>query len=209
MLGICLLWISKAYGQQEAPAKEALSTSPPAVETKAPEGDARTGEVPGASVAFRPSLRFGLNAGTMFGGRMGMASYLEPTAYYDLSKRFRVFGSMAYMRIQQPGFLSAETGNAPNSASFFGNTHLLMQAGGQYDANERLSLTGSVWRDFSKLPASYQPYRNPLAPGTSGMSFRADLKISDHFSISGGVRYGNGNRGNLNPVLYPYSPFGF
>lgn len=218
--GFCLFMIGGAYAQQspadqpEAPAKEALPTgapSPRASEASAakPEPEETAASAPRLAAPHTPSLRFGLNAGTMFAGRMGGASYLEPTAFYDLSNRLRVFGSMTYLRLMRPGFWGGET-NGPLSVGTQANNRVLLQVGGQYDANERLTLTGSVWRDMSALPSSYQPYRHPLAPGGNGMSFRADLKISDHFSVSGGVRYGNGNRGDFyHPMLSPYAPFGF
>ena len=210
LTGLLLFLIGGAYGQEASPAKEALESGAPAptIEATVPAPEEKLASAPSLlAIPHKPSLRFGLNAGTMFAGRLGGASYLEPTAYYDLSKRFRVFGSMTYLRLMQPAFWGGEAG-APFSAGNQVNNRVLVQVGGQYDATERLTLTGSVWRDMSSLPASYQPYRNSLAPGGNGMSFRADLKISDHLSISGGVRYGN--RGNFyHPMLSPYAPFGF
>jgi hypothetical protein len=209
--GLCLLLLGTAYAQQEAPVKEALPTGTPAVATEAPAAPENPAVAPQVEAPHRPGLRFGLNAGTMFAGRLGGASYLEPTAFYDLSKRFRVFGSMTYMHLMQPAFGRAEPGNSAGAGSLSSN-RVMVQVGGQYDASEKLTLTGSIWRDLSALSSSYQPYRNPFAPGGSGVSFRADLKISEHLSISGGVRYGNGNRNGFGHPFYSpyYSPsFGY
>jgi hypothetical protein len=209
-----------AFAQQEVSTeKEALPVTPPAQEnTLVP----RPGKGPAAAPSpspdmapFRPGLRFGMNAGTMFAGRFGAASYLEPTAYYDLSSRFRVFGSMTYARVMTPSHMlgaepipSYSTGNIGLAVQ----NQMLMQVGGQYDASERLTLTGSAWRDLSNLSSSssYQPYRSVMGFGGSGMAVRADLRISDNVSISGGFRYGNGNQGTmLNPMFLPNFPFGF
>lgn len=215
--GLFFFVMGGAFAQQEGPVKESLSPAPPAVETSrvagkaAPQAPSRPAPLGEEAAPFRPGLRFGLNAGTMVGGGIGVASYVAPTAFYDLTPRFRVFGSVNYLRHQHPGMYSLEN-QFSGSRGTFGTNHLMVQAGGQYDASERLTLTGSVWRDLSNMAPANPIYRNGFGMGGNGMSFRADLKISDHFSISGGMRYGNGNR-NMFPSMYHpgmySSPFGF
>jgi hypothetical protein len=216
--GFLLFLTGAAFAQQEAPIKESLSPAPPAVETSrvagqvVPQAPGRPAPAVVEAAPFRPGLRFGLNAGTMVGGGLGVVSHVSPTAFYNLSPRFRVFGTVNYLRHQHPGLFQTENQYAMNPAAF-GTNHLMVQAGGQYDASERLTLTGSVWRDLSHMAPANAIYRNGFGMGGNGMAVRADLKISDHFSISGGMRYGNGNsnRGMFPNMFHPgmYAPFGF
>ncbi|CAN5821870.1 hypothetical protein BH24BAC1_BH24BAC1_00940 [soil metagenome] len=218
LTGFFLLVTGGAFAQQEAPVKESLSPAPPAVETPratgqvVPQAPIRPAPAVREAAPFRPGLRFGLQAGTMVGGGLGVASYVAPTAFYDLSPRFRAFGTVSYLRHQHPGLFPTENQFAVNPTAF-GTNHLMVQAGGQYDASDRLTLTGSVWRDLSNMAPANPIYRNTFGMGGNGMAFRADLKISEHFSISGGMRYGNGNgnRTMFPSMFHPgmYSPFGF
>ena len=139
-----------------------------------------------------PRVSYHLDAGMQFAGRYGSASYLSPTATYQLTNRLRLFTGLTFLRTQS-NFGYGYTGDKqlfPNSNI---NNHLLMQAGGTYAVSPRLALTGSAWKDLSQRP--YMPTVNPYAGFTnmgSGVNIRADYQITENFSVSGGVRVTQG-----------------
>jgi hypothetical protein len=144
-------------------------------------------------------VSYGLSLGTSFGSGFG-ATYLEPSVRYQLSPRLRAFGSLTYMSVfsQQYAVSTPEGGTMMRRTS--PSSHYIAHAGVEYLANERLILSGSVWKDFSNVPPPNPAYTNFMYPGRHGLDFRATYKITDNFSVTGGMRYSNG----ASPF---YSPF--
>ncbi|MCC2548138.1 porin family protein [Hymenobacter sp. BT175] len=146
-----------------------------------------------------PRVSYSLQAGTWLTSGYGGASYLSPTASYRLTSRFTAFGGLTYLR-QFPGAaLSASEGRVLAQP---GLNRLLVQAGGQYAVSPRLALTGTAWKDLTPSAPGLRvnPYAGFSSPG-SGFSMRADYLISEHFSVSGGIRYSSGYSapGYVNP----------
>jgi hypothetical protein len=200
---------AQAQTTETAPA---LETAPPAL--AAPEVKAETAaeNTAPAPAAFVRKPHFSLSMGSQF-SRFGQASYLQPSVALPLTRRFQAFASVQFLHSFGPGFYQtgAETGSlALRSRS---QQSSVVMVGGNYAVNEKLNLTGSIWRDLAN-PRGLAAYPlHPFSPaGTQGMSLRAHYKINDRLSVSGGIRYGNG-RGyqGYNPLLYPdyNTPFGY
>jgi hypothetical protein len=145
--------------------------------------------------------------------RFGQAAFLQPSLAYPITRRFQAFASLQFISTFGPGIYP---GGYEAGAAGFGSRpqqSYVVMAGGNYAVNEKLTITGSIWRDLS-MASGMAPHRfSPFSPaGTQGMMFRAHYKITDNLSVSGGVRYGNG-RGyqGYNPHFYQdyYSPFGY
>lgn len=153
-----------------------------------------------------PSNRFSysLSAGASFGSGFG-ATFLEPTVRYQLNPRLRVFSSLTYMSVMSSQYTvpTAEGGTMLQRTS--PTNHYIAHVGADYLVNDRLILSGSVWKDFSNVPAQNAAYMNFMTPGRQGMDFRATYKITDHFSVTGGMRYSNG----ASPFYGPFHNPGF
>lgn len=206
-LGAILLACSLSSFAQSTnePAAE-LNSTPPA---QAPVTQKPANPEPEKTTTIMPKrkLSYGLSAGTQYSRLYGATSYLEPSVMFPVTKRFSGFASLSFVNSfgPNPGFYNSETAGLNRSA--FSNQRYILNAGGNYVVNERLNLTGSVWRDFSKnpLPAALNVF-NP--GGTSGVIMRANYKITDNLSVSGGFRVSNGN--GYNGMWYnPGMPYGF
>jgi len=130
-----------------------------------------------------------LNIGTTFAGGLGSAMHISPRVTHQVSKRFYVFGGMTYMRtFLNTAYSSALQEDAPNRNRFAINNRYLIYGGGTYLVSPRLALTGTTWKDMS-------PTVNPYAGFGSmgqGMSMRADYRLTENLTVSGGVRMASG-----------------
>jgi hypothetical protein len=194
----CLLFAGTAMAQTEGPQKASLNAAPnPALqEQAAPQPERKP------SMLSMPTNRvsYGLSMGASFGNGFG-ATYIEPSVRYQLSPRLRAFGSFTYVT-GMPQLYSDFTpeGHTIMRRTSPGNQYIV-NAGADYLVNDRLILSGSVWKDFSNVPAANPAYNNFRTPGRQGMDFRATYKITDHFSVTGAMRYSNGPSPFYNPFL--------
>nr|WP_255594501.1 hypothetical protein [Pontibacter sp. HSC-14F20] len=156
-------------------------------------------EQPNQSAAERPTkfempakrLSYSLAAGASFGSGFG-ATYLEPTVRYQLNPRLRVFSSLTYMSVMPGHYTVPTTEGGTSMMRTSASNHYIAHVGADYLVNERLILSGSVWKDFSNIPAQNPAYMNFMNPGRQGMDFRATYKVTEHFSVTGAMRYSNG-----------------
>ena len=156
-----------------------------------------------------PRVSYHLDAGMQFAGRYGSASYLSPTATYQLTNRLRLFTGLTFLRTQST-FGYGSTGDNQLFPGSNVNNHLLVQAGGTYAVSPRLALTGSAWKDLSQRP--YAPMVNPYAGFTnmgSGVNIRADYQLTENISVSGGVRVTQGAGPGYGPYGSPMMPLGY
>lgn len=188
----------------DIPATELNSTPPALTSDTLARASVKSPAVPAGKPARK--ISYGLSAGTQFSRVLGTATYLEPSVLFPITKKFSGFASLSMLTTfgTTPNFAGSDYSSA-NYAPTRRQGYIL-HVGGNYLINDRLNLTGSIWRDLS---------RNPMAPvnllmpgGTNGMSFRANYKVSDHLSISGGFRYSNGNA-YQNGWYNPASPFSY
>jgi hypothetical protein len=205
---LALGFSSQAQNNTE-PGGELNSTPPALAPSTLTPAATKAAEAP--VVVPKRKISYGLSAGTQFSRLYGTATYLEPSVMFPVTKRFSGFASVNMITTFGSGANlfgnEAFTGNyAPMR-----NHRYIVNAGGNYLVNERLNLTGTVWRDISKNPMP--PTVNLLMPGGSnGMSLRANYKVTENFSVSGGLRFSNGNAYNSynNSMWYnPGSPFGY
>jgi hypothetical protein len=206
---------SAAWVQAQTASPEtapALEAAPPALSEGPTKPQPAAEKARPETAAFVRRPHFSLSMGSQF-SRFGQASFLQPTVAYPLTRRFQAFASMQFVHSFGPGFY--QTGTETGALGFGSRSQqsYVVMAGGNYAVNEKLNITGSLWRDFA-VTSGMAPHRvNPFSPaGSQGMMFRAHYKINDHLSVSGGLRYGNG-RGyqGYNPHFYHdyNSPFGF
>ena len=178
--------------QAQAP----LLTPGPLASAEAPLLGLRTGRV-----------SYHLNVGATFAGRYGSASYISPLLSYRVSKRFFVFGGLTYLRAVPGAALAPAAGTAELPTTGLAATnHYLMYSGATYLMSPRLALTGSAWKDLTPTTGRVSPYAG-FSQG-QGMSMRADYRLTENMTISGGVRMSQG--GGLGPSYSPLSsPFGY
>jgi hypothetical protein len=158
---------------------------------------------------------FSLNAGAMFAGRFGSASYISPTMAYQVTRRFSVFGGAMFLRTT-PGVAYGYPGPegvayGPSRAGYYGTNRMLIQGGGQYALSPRLTLTGSAWKDLTPGGYNVNPYAGFGGNLGSGVNLRADYHITENFSVSGGLRMSNGTPAypGYSPMYSPGMPFGY
>ncbi len=154
-----------------------------------------------------PKLSYGLSAGASFSNGFGGATYLQPSVRYQVSNRFRVNASMAYINVMP---YSRSLNSAEGNTLVYRNTggsHYIMSAGVDYLASNRLILSGNIWRDFSNMPQSSA--FNLYSPGRMGADFKATYKVTENFSVTGGIRYTDGASPFASPYYNPgYNSFG-
>lgn len=174
-----------------------------------PETEAMGAPVPSL---LRSRVSYNLSAGAMFAGRLGSATYLSPTMSYQATNRLRLFTGLTYIR-SLPGVYYSPTaitdGGGPITSAPLATNNYLVQAGAEYLLSPRVSLTGTAWRDFSNLPPA--PGIRGFSGGNmgSGFNMRADYKITDNISVSGGVRYSTGAAPGYGLGMGPGSPYGW
>lgn len=184
-----------------------LNSTPPAQATVAtPENKATAPDAPKISAPRK--LSYGLSAGTQFSRLFGTATYLEPSVMFPVTKRFSAYASLNMVTSFGANYFTNGSEAFPGYYASQRNQRFILNAGGNYMVTDRLNLTGSVWRDLSKnqLPSAV----NLLMPGgTNGMSLRANYKVTENLSVSGGLRFSNGNGYHNNIGYYPGSSFGY
>lgn len=140
-----------------------------------------------------PDLKFGLEAGTSFStygsGFSLFSNQVSPYLNYQVNPKLSLeIGTT---------FSTYNTGNTPVfslSGNNYGTsfTGISGYAVGRYQASERLTFTGSVFRQSSVMPSL------TLNPGAfeflnQGMSMGFDYKISDRFSFGAGIQMNQTN----------------
>lgn len=202
-----LLLSGLTYGQQAelntVPPAQAQSTAESKTATSPPEVKATP------STSLPRKIQYSLSAGSMFAPGFGAATYFRPGIMLPVSNRLSVFGSLSVINNYNTRFNRHFSESGVPGTNNGTTQNYILNVGGNYMVNEKLNLSGSVWRDFSK-----QHYL-PNAPinvfgnnGTSGMQFRAHYKLTENLSVSGGLRFSNGNQYN---TLYQqdFMPGGF
>ncbi|QMU27524.1 hypothetical protein [Adhaeribacter radiodurans] len=201
-LGISASTLAQTSGN--APAE--LNSVPPAQETAVTRADSvKTTQVSSVKPVRRVS--YSMSAGAQFAPGWGSATYLEPSVMVPITKRFSGFASLNMISTFGNNYNWFGRENAGANYTPLQNRHFILHAGGNYLVNDRLRLTGSVWRDLSKNPMP-APVNLLMPGGSNGMQFRAHYKVSDNFSVSGGLRYSNGNA-YQNSWYNPTSPYGY
>ncbi len=158
-----------------------------------------------------PRLSYNLNLGASYNSHFGASTYVQPTARYQVTERFRGYASFTYVNTMPQNYAvtTAEGGTIMRRSA--GNQQYIVRVGGDYLVSEKLMLSGNVWKDLSAMPKELGAYNNFNYMGRQGADFSATYKFSDKFSVTGAIRYTEG----ASPYFNPYansgfgSPFGF
>jgi hypothetical protein len=198
-IAITGLLLSSATWAMAQTAPPALDATPPALEAPLSKPEEDAGKTPPAAAPFVRKPQFSLAMGSQF-SRFGQAAFVQPTLSFPVTPRFQAFASVQFLHTFGPSFYRVGAEGSPAGLGYRGQTSYVVLAGGHYALTEKLNITGSLWRDLSQLGGNAPQPLNLFSPaGTQGMTLRAHYKVNDRFSVSGGVRYGNG-RG--------YAPYG-
>jgi hypothetical protein len=210
------LWVQGQTAVQET--TPALEGAPPELAEPLAAPTQNTGDreaaLDAAPAVFSRKPQFSMSMGSQF-SRLGHAAYLQPTVALPITQRFQAFASLQFINSFGPGFYRPGAEPVMLGAGSRSRQSYVVMAGGNYMLNEKWNFTGSIWRDFSSLKGMGQQPVNLFSPaGGQGMMFRAQYKVNDRFSVSGGFRYGsgggyNGYHGYRQPFYQDYnSPFG-
>ncbi len=209
-----LLTVNQTMAQSGT--KPVLDTAPAATATEAsaPGTNEVKPEVVKPSFAG-PRLNYNLSAGASYNSHFGAATYVEPSVRYNVTNRFRGHASFTYVNVL-PHDVAVATSEGGTIVRRTSNTgHYIVSAGGDYLINNRLMLSGNIWKDFSNTAGKNSLYDNFYSPGKYGADFKATYKITEHFTVTGGLRYTEGASPYYSPFYGPgygafrSGPFGY
>lgn len=187
--------IAQSGTKQQIDSTPAVATTPtaPAAEEAVP------------SILIKPRLSYNLEVGAMYNTQFGGSTYIQPTARYQISNRFRAHASFTFMNTMPQDYTvaSPEGGTIVRRSS--GQQHYIVSVGGDYLVNERLMLSGNIWRDFSNLSSQTSLYNSFYSPGRMGADLSASYKVTKNITISGAIRYSDG----ASPYSSPFYNSGF
>jgi hypothetical protein len=137
---------------------------------------------------------YGLQVGSMFSTAGGYGSsfstFISPHMAYSLSSRFSLEAGIS---IITTNFTNARPYYSfPSETGFNGNlTSAILYLSGNYRLNDRLMLSGSVFKEIgiSGYSKNTDPFSNQPA---QGIYMNADYKVTDHFHIQAGFGYSKG-----------------
>ena len=212
LLAGALLWTGQAVAQDVKPS---LNAAPAPAESAAPTvqraAEARTSADEKPSWTG-PKLSYSLSTGASFSNGFGNAQFVTPSARYQVSNRFRVNAGLTYMYVSSYNTPAVTPEGTTVMYRNNGGSHYIASVGVDYLASERLILSGNIWKDFSNLPTQNMNY-GLYNRGRMGADFQATYKITENFSISGGLRYREGGSpfGSpfYDPGFGPYNRTGF
>jgi hypothetical protein len=138
-------------------------------------------------------MELGTGVSTNFKGGAAWSTFVSPYLSYRVSPRWTFNAGATLVNTNGTGFLY---GGDARSAPVVNQQQTFLFAQGQYQASERLRLSGTSFYQLSNFnqPAGQRDFQF----NSKGMSVYAEYKVSEHFSIGVGGQYSNGN----NPYLY-------
>jgi hypothetical protein len=151
----------------------------------------------------KPKTDYGLQLGTMFttstGYGSGLVSYIAPHMGYNVSSRLKINAGISIINTNLMGYQPYYSVLNSEQQKTSGNlTSALVWLNGQYMLNSRLTLSGTVYKQFSvfdNLPGN-SPYKS--LNDFQGVNFGFSYKATDHFTIDGSIGITKG-----------YSPFNY
>lgn len=159
-----------------------------------------------------PKLSYNLNVGASYNSLYGASTYIQPTARYQVTNRFSGYASFTFVNTMPQNYVVPTTEGGSMMRRTNGNQQYIVNVGGDYLVNERLLLSGNVWKDLSAMPKQPGAYNNYNYMGRQGADFRATYKITNNFTVTGAVRYTDGASPYYSPFYnsgYSNSPFGY
>lgn len=202
-LAIGLLFTGSAMAQSGS--KQQIETTPTVVAAT----DSKIVEETAPSILEMPRLSYNLSVGAIYNSHFGASSYIQPTARYQISNRFRAHASFMFINTMPSDYTTSTPEGGTVVRRSNGQQHYIASVGGDYLVNERLILSGNIWRDFSSMPTQRNTFNSFYSPGRMGADFSASYKVTDNFTITGGVRYSEGASPFSSPFYNPGFGNGF
>jgi hypothetical protein len=137
-------------------------------------------------------LHLSLNVGAGFAGskyNSGVFTTIAPNLNYMATRRLKLEVGGVFM-MGNNNFYQVP-GNETRSNFLRRSTQTLIYAQGQYLLNDRLVLSGSVFKSFNPNASSKL---NPYALDYKGMNIGLDYKVTKSISVGAQIRYSNGNQ---------------
>lgn len=159
-----------------------------------------------------PKLSYNLNMGASYNSYYGASTYIQPTARYQVTDRFRGYASFTFVNNMPQNYVVPTTEGGSMMRRTNGSQQYIVHVGGEYLVNQRLILTGNVWKDLSAMPKELGAYNSFNPMGRQGADFSATYKITNNFTVTGAVRYTEGASPYYSPFYnsgYRNSPFGY
>jgi hypothetical protein len=149
----------------------------------------------------------GMDFSTASGYGSAFTQYVIPTVNYHFSKKFMVSGGIAIANTNYFNARPLYSGDIfqPYNGNY---TSLTVFASGTYFVNDRLTISGSFYKEFpvSGKTLSYSPY-NPISgqgQGSQGMNMNIKYKLGEHVFIQAGFQI---NQGRNAYDVNPYAPY--
>lgn len=141
---------------------------------------------------------YNITLGSQFTSISGFGSalntYVTPRLTYNVSNRLRIGGGISLI---QTNYFNARTSfqQEQNGYSNGNFTSALIFVEGQYFVNDRLTLSGSAYKQFpvTRDPLPYNPFNPVSSKGAQGINFNVGYRIGEHMYIQAGFRYSEGN----------------
>jgi len=151
----------------------------------------------------------GMDFSTSTGYGSGFTQYVIPSISYPVGKRFFVSGGIAIANTNYFNARPLYTGELfqPYNGNY---TSLTVFASGAYFVNDRLTISGAVYKEFpvAGKPLTYSPYYPISQQGSQGFNVNVGYKIGEHVLIQAGFEMNQGrDRYNVNPFA-PYHGHG-
>ncbi|MES2733400.1 MAG: hypothetical protein V4714_16760 [Bacteroidota bacterium] len=141
-------------------------------------------------------MQIGTSVSTNFRGGASLSTFVSPYLSYRVSPRWRINAGASIVNSSLAGF-NHTYGDSRNTAFIpQQSTFLFLQ--GQYQASERLVITGTSFYEtsrFNQSPTGYPREMNSSLThfNSKGGSIYAEYKVSEHFSFGIGAQFSNGN----------------
>jgi hypothetical protein len=169
-------------------------------------GSSSSGEI--KNNGFVPGkISSGVQLGTFFnsfsGNGSSFSTYVTPHISYSFNYRLRINAGITIINSSLYGIKPWYSMNQESSLN--GNfTNALIFVSGDYLVNDRLKVSGSLFKEFNLLNSvtGYNPYRTENAQGAF---MRIDYKVFENFHIEAGFGYSKGVDPWSNYMGYPYS----
>jgi hypothetical protein len=140
-------------------------------------------------------LHVNVTAGTSFwsssGWGSGFDSYVMTGLSYPLGKRFSIEGGIGMVNST---FTAKKQGLS--EYNWYGNqnqTHTLVYVTGNYLLNEHLTVSGTLYKDFSTFNAA-STYPGYKSENPQGLYMNVKYKVNDFLQIEAGFGYSKGYR---------------
>jgi hypothetical protein len=164
-------------------------------------GKTSTGFVP---KKFSTNLQIGSFFTTTSGFGSSFSTYISPKVSYALNPKFRVSAGITIINSTLYGVNPWFNSGRENSLN--GNfTHAILTISGDYQINNKLILSGYLFKDINLYNTVNTPYSwKPESP--QGGFLKVGYQVNDHFHIEGGIGYSKGVDPYRSYYGSPYSP---